>query len=153
MDNQQFVKDQINRYVYQVSRFLFGKTKADIEKEIRTLIDDMLETRCQGREVTKEDVESIFAELGRPSSLAARYNDSKRYLIGPDLFPIYWYVLRIVVVIAPAVMLAANLVSIVTGTFSWENLGSIFSAAVMSYAIVTFVFASIEWKGVSVEKL
>lgn len=89
MDNQQYAKDQINRYVYQVSRFLFGKNKEDIEKEIRSLIDDMLETKCQGREPDKADIEAVFAELGKPSVLAAKYNDSKRYLIGPDLFPIY----------------------------------------------------------------
>ena len=153
MDNQQQVIEQINRYVYQVSRFLFGKNKEDIEKEIRTLIDDMLEAKCQGREANKADAEAVFAELGKPSTLAAKYNDSKRYLIGPDLFPVYWSVLRIVILIAPAAMLLANIISIITGTFSWENLGSIFSAAFMSFAIVTIIFASVEWKGVSVDQL
>ncbi|MEI8199241.1 MAG: hypothetical protein WCG21_04190 [Eubacteriales bacterium] len=153
MDNQQYAKEQINRYVYQVSRFLSGKNKEDIEKEIRSLIDDMLETKCQGREPDKADIEAVFAELGKPSALAAKYNDSKRYLIGPDLFPVYWSVLRIVILVAPAAMLLANLISIVTGTFSWENLGGIFSAAFMSFAIVTLIFAAVEWKGVSVDKL
>jgi len=153
MDNQQHVSEQINRYVYQVSRFLFGKNKEDIEKEIRTLIDDMLESRCQGREANKADIEAVLAELGKPSTLAAKYNDSKRYLIGPDLFPVYWSVLRIVILIAPAAMLLANLISIITGTFSWENLGSIFSAAFTSFAVVTIIFAAIEWKGVSVDQL
>ena len=39
IDNQQYAKEQINRYVYQVSRFLFGKNKEDIEKEIFKLIE------------------------------------------------------------------------------------------------------------------
>ena len=127
MDNQEFAKDQIDRYIYQVSRFLTGKNKDDIEKEIRTLIDDMLDTRCQGRDVSKEDVAAVFAELGKPSELAAKYNDSKRYLIGPALFPIYSKVLVVVLGFVVAATLLSNILSIITGSFSWTNFGNVFS--------------------------
>lgn len=153
MGNQPFIEDQINRYIYQVSRFLVGKNKEDIEKEIRTLIDDMLETRCQDREASKEDLAAVFAELGKPSILAAKYNDSKRYLIGPALFPIYCSVLKWVLIFVVAATLFKNLISFVTGTFTWENLGSIFSEALGYFAIVTLVFGFIEWKGMSMEEI
>src|ERR1035437_7863227 len=93
MDNQNKIQEQINRYVYQVSRFLMVKNKEDIEKEIRTLIDDMLDEKCQGRPATQNELDAVFTELGKPMELAAKYNDNKRYLIGPALFPIYWRVL------------------------------------------------------------
>lgn len=153
MDNQEYVKDQIDRYVYQVSRFLTGKNKEDIEKEIRTLIDDMLDTRCQGRDVSRDDLASVFAGLGRPSELAARYNDSKRYLIGPALFPIYSKVLTVVLGFVIAATLLSNLLSIITGTFSWTNLGNVFSEALGFFAIVTIVFAIVEWKGLSIDEI
>ena len=153
MDNQEFVKDQINRYIYQVSRFLSGKNKEDIEKEIRTLIDDMLDARCQGRDVSKEDLAAVFAELGKPSELAARYNDSKRYLIGPALFPIYSKVLIVVLGFVIAATLLSNLLSLITGTFSWTNFGNVFTAALGFFAIVTLVFAFVEWQGVSIDEI
>jgi len=153
MDKEQFIKDQIDRYIYQISRFLVSKNKQDIEKEIRTLIDDMLETRCQDRDASKEDLEAVFAELGKPSVLAAKYNDSKRYLIGPAIFPVYCSVLKVVLIFVVAATLFSNLISIVTGTFSWENLGSVFSAALGFFAIVTLVFGFVEWKGMSMDEI
>jgi len=153
MDNQQFIKDQIDRYLYQVSRYLSGRNKDDIEKEIRSLIDDMLDARCQGREPAKEDMEAVFAELGRPGELAAKYNDSKRYLVGPALFPIYSNVLKVVVGVVIGASVISNLISIVTGTFSWMNFGSIFGAALSAFSVVTIIFALIEWKGISVEDI
>lgn len=153
MDNQEFVKDQIDRYVYQVSRFLTGKNKDDIEKEIRTLIDDMLDTRCQDRYASKDDLTAVFAELGKPSELAARYNDSKRYLIGPALFPIYSSVLKVVLGFVIAATLLSNVLSIISGSFTWTNLGNIFSEALGFFAIVTIVFAFVEWKGLSIDAI
>ena len=153
MDNQEYVEDQINRYVYQVSRFLVVKNKEDIEKEIRTLIDDMLETRCQGRSASKEDLSAVLTELGKPSSLAAKYNDSKRYLIGPELFPTYFRVVRAVVIIVAAAVLISNLVSLVTGDFLWENLSGIVGAALSAFAMVTIGFAVVEWKGLNIEDI
>lgn len=153
MDNHQYVQDQINRYVYQVSRYLVGKNKEDIEKEIRSVIEDMLESKCRGREAVKEDIEAVFAELGRPAILAAKYNDSKKYLIGPALYPIYLNVLKIAIPIAVGLVLVTNLILILTGNFAWEQLGSITGTAFMVFSIVTLIFGFIEWKGVSLDEL
>lgn len=38
----------IDRYIYAVTKKLPQKQREDIEKELRTLIDDMLEERCAG---------------------------------------------------------------------------------------------------------
>jgi len=153
MDNKQDVNDQIERYMYQVSRFLTGKNKEDIEKEIRSLIDDMLEEKCQGREPGMEDIKSVFASLGKPGDLAAKYNDSKRYLIGPALFPFYRQALAVILAISLFGVLISNLVSAFQGTFAWEDLGNIISTAVSVFAFVTIGFALIEWRGVKIDEL
>ena len=151
MDSQYSVTEQMNRYVYQVSRFLMVKNKEDIEKEIRSLIDDMLETKCQGREATQKDLDEVFAELGKPMELAAKYNDSKRYLIGPALFPLYLRVLGYVTIVVVVLSFISMLVSAVKYGAIWNGFGGIFNAALSAFAVVTIIFAVIEWRGLSLE--
>ncbi len=151
MDSQYSVTEQMNRYVYQVSRFLMVKNKEDIEKEIRSLIDDMLETKCQGREATQKDLDEVFTELGKPMELAAKYNDSKRYLIGPALFPLYFRVLGYVTIVVVILSFISMLVSAVKYGAIWNGFGGIFNAALSAFAVVTIIFAVIEWRGLSLE--
>jgi len=153
MENSEYVKDQIDRYVYQVSRYLPRRNKADIEQEIRGLIDDMLEKRCAGRAPQPDDIRAVFTELGKPGDLAAKYNDSKRYLIGPALFPIYARVLLIALSIAVGAAILGIIVSVAVGTFRWEDLAGIMSAATGAFVAVTLLFGFFEWKGMSISEV
>ena len=78
--------DLIDRYVYQVVRRLPQSQRADIEAELRGLIDDMLSARGGGK---REDVIAVLRELGRPAELAFRYSGSRRSLIGPEYYDTY----------------------------------------------------------------
>ena len=49
MDIRKYTEDMIERYIYQVARFLPGRNKEDILKELRTLIWDMIEERIRDR--------------------------------------------------------------------------------------------------------
>lgn len=51
------VQELKERYVYAVSRLLPHKMRGDISRELDTLIEDMLEERCQDRPAE----ERIFA--------------------------------------------------------------------------------------------
>lgn len=153
MDKQYQASEQIDRYIYQVSRFLMVKNKEDIEKEIRSLIDDMLEEKYPGREPTKEELDAVFAELGKPMELAAKYNDSKRYLIGPTLFPMYLRVLGYVTIVVVVLSFLSMLVSAIKDGAVWTGFGGIFNAVISAFAIVTIIFGIIEWRGVSLDSL
>lgn len=59
------------RYIYAVTQQLPMKQRADIEQELRSLMEDMLDERVQGREATTEDIESVLQELGPPNEMAA----------------------------------------------------------------------------------
>lgn len=45
-------------------------SRADIEQELRTLIDDLLEERCAGREPTEKDLRVVLTDLGTPAETA-----------------------------------------------------------------------------------
>ena len=84
--------EQIERYVYAVVRQLPAKQRGDIELELKSLINDMLEERCGDVTPTERDVNVVLAELGKPSELAARYDPdggtlSDRSQILPQIYP------------------------------------------------------------------
>lgn len=162
MDIKKYTEDMIERYIYQVNRFLPGRNKKDILKELRTLIWDMIEERTKGRTLEKKDVEIVLMELGTPAELAAKYGEKKRYLIGPELYPRYIWILKIVLLIAviagPAAVLISRMTSGLDVGFAgtgqlwfmavWEMLEAIFGSAVTAFAMVTLIFAIMERAGV-----
>ena len=50
------VQELKERYVYAVSRLLPHKMREDISAELDTLIEDMLEERCQDRPAEEKDL-------------------------------------------------------------------------------------------------
>lgn len=89
-------EDLIDRYVYAVISKLPVAQRAEIERDVRGLIEDMLEERAQGGEANVVIVEAVLSELGHPSKLAAQYRETKRYLIGPELIDLYWVIMKVV---------------------------------------------------------
>lgn len=151
MENyEKAVAEMIDRYIYAVTRRLPEAQRADIEKELRGLIDDMLTDRTKGGPPKKEDAEAVLKELGRPTALAAKYRGSKQYLIGPDYFDLYMMILKIVMIAAPCATAFAQIIGYATnpplnvleaiGMF----FGSIIAAAIQAFAIITFIFAIID---------
>ncbi|RJE88359.1 hypothetical protein D3P07_10140 [Paenibacillus sp. 1011MAR3C5] len=148
------------RYVHAVISRLPVEQRDDIEKELRGLIEDMLEER-KGHDsgsADTDDIEAVLLELGPPAELAAKYSGRKRYLIGPELFDSYIRVLKIVgmaLVIAMSVVLIidmlqtniSNPAEAFSGIFTrW--IVSIMEAGMQGFVWVTVIFALLEYKGV-----
>ncbi len=142
------IKDLIDRYVYQVVKHLPPAQRADIEQELRGLIEDMLSAR--GENPTLADAEAVLKELGMPAELAAKYRGSKRHLIGPEYYDTYIFILKIVLA---AVAFGMGLAQIIGNIVSppenvWAAIGlffaSIFNALVQAFAWVTGIFALME---------
>lgn len=145
----------IDRYVYAVVKRLPQKQRADVEKELRTLIADMLEQRCGDVPPTEHDVRVVLTELGTPGELAGKYDpDAHAALIGPPYYTKYKLILKIVLLAAGGGMLLANLLTFAMQTPAhpllnvMQGIGSIFMAEVWAFAFVTALFAFFERKGV-----
>jgi hypothetical protein len=144
----------IDRYVAQVGRSLPQKKRADIEKEIRSLVEDMLEDRSQteGRAVDEEMTLAVLQEMGSPEKVAAGYLPEK-YLIGPRLYPLFMLVLRIVLIVMAGIALFGLVMSIgrspmtpvealkATGMALLEYTGT----AMAILGNIVLVFAILQW--------
>ena len=91
----------VDTYVLEVGRRLPKKIRADIEAEIRSILQDMLDERSQksGKPVDEEMTLEVLKAYGSPDKVAGTYLGD-RYLIGTRLYPTFILVLRIVLMVA-----------------------------------------------------
>jgi hypothetical protein len=142
--------EMVDRYVYAVTRRLPVAQQADVDRELRSLIEDMLSAReAQGTDRTAE-VEAVLIELGNPWELASNYRGKKRYLIGPDHYDLYEMIVKIVVgatglgiIIALMVGYVFNPPETVFSTIG-NFIGTVVSALFQAFAWVTIIFAIAE---------
>jgi len=161
----------IERYVYAVVRQLPAKQRDDIDKELKSLINDMLEERCGDVAPTEHDVNVVLAELGKPSELAAKYDpDGERSLIGPRYYRRYIQTLKTALpFVALGLAIAGVLSILVEGVdknpvlsvngmdFSWAAavgkwIGNIVTSLFAATAIITIIFAIFERKNVTLDE-
>lgn len=88
----------IDRYITEIGKHLPHKSRADIQAEIRSTLEDMLDERRQAKaEVDEPMVVALLKEYGPPQEVASRYQTHQhQYLIGPRMFPIFTLVTRVV---------------------------------------------------------
>ena len=107
----------IDRYVYAVTRRLPARLRNDIDKELHSLIEDMLEARCDGLMPEERDVRVVLTELGTPSELAAKYMPEGRdHLIGPAYYSNYKIVTGNVIASVDFGLIISGYFSIFTST-------------------------------------
>ena len=63
--------------------------RADVERELRSSIEDGIEERVGAGEDRTAAERAVLEGLGDPSVLASGYTGKPNYLIGPELFPVW----------------------------------------------------------------
>ena len=142
----------IDKYIAEVGKHLPRKNRADIEAEIRSTLEDMLDERTQGKGPADEaTVMELLKEYGAPREVAAKYQPHP-YLIGPRMFPMFEMILRIVfavVIGASFIGLGVNLSKVglsgpefasALGEWSTGLLGGLITA----FGNIVLVFAILE---------
>lgn len=155
---QKAAGEWIDRYVNEVGRRLPPNQRTDVEREIRSLIEDELAGRldalhAEGAASPDQEAAAlaVLQQFGSPEEMAARYY-APRYLVGPGMFPIY----RIVLGIVLAATLFANLLglAVAAGTQTAaplvDTLLNLFGSVIEAFGMVTLIFVALERFGVGV---
>ena len=146
----------LDRYLHAIEFWLPKRQRQDIiaelSEDLRSQIDEK-ETEL-GRKLQDAEVEAILKRCGSPLSVALRYLP-QQYLIGPTLFPIYRFVLIVLVlgcVIPRSLIWLGFLIADPAhrGYLHMENLW----VTVLYFAFfTTLAFAIIERSGVKLQGL
>jgi hypothetical protein len=142
----------LERYLQAVRRHLPWTRQDDIVAELRANLEAQLEDKEAelGRKLTDAEVEVWLKQMGAPIQVAARYQP-QRSLIGQELFPIYWFVLKLALTWCFVIYAIVSTVEIAANGGGAE---AIVEAALhlpwvlfVNAAIVTLIFAAIELTG------
>lgn len=146
------MSDLIERYVHQVGLYVRPQERAEIERELRSQIQDQLDDRY-GTSPTQEDITAVLKQLGDPRTMAASYS-GEQYLVGPELYPFLLTVLRIGLPLVPIVVVIANIVGMaldpIGGDWIGLLIGSILTAvqaALIFFAVVVIIFVILQHSG------
>ena len=151
--------DLIDRYIYAVTKHMKSAMKKDVAAELETIIQDMLEERCEDVTPTERDIKVVLTELGTPNELASKYKgETQDCLIGQPYYSLYVYVLKIVTVCISGGMLLAQIMAALTSHTIWyiaiyRTIGGIFGGILTGFAFVTLLFAFFYKRGIKVEGL
>ena len=148
-------EELIDRYSYAVTKELPKNMRSDVDKELRTIISDMLDERCGELAPEEKDVRVVLAELGTPSELAAKYDpDGERSLIGPKYYRKYKRTMPIILGALTCSLIFAGIISLILGEGSWESvtewIADLWQSLIGVFGLCTLVFAILERKNVDI---
>lgn len=145
--------DLIDRYLSAIRRNLPARGADDIVAELRDVLASRIEDREEalGRPLTPEEVEALVKDFGHPWVVAGRYR-RQQWLIGPEVFPFFFSVVRIVVLVVVALQVAVAVAQILFGDRDplgalLQTIGGLSVSLSISVGIITIIFAALERAG------
>ena len=141
----------IDRYASEVGILLPRKKRADIEAEIKSTLEDMLEERSSSDQDRDILVLDLLKEYGSPDKVAASYK-AEPYLIGPGYFPYFLKVIKIVGVILTIMAILGfsfrlGFAGLSLGSVSsqfFTSLAEFWTSVVTAFGIIVLIFTILE---------
>lgn len=141
----------LDRYLQAVRFWLPKSHQEDIIAELSSDLNSQIEERETelGRPLNEAEMEAILKKSGNPILVASRYRPPTQ-LIGPALFPIYQFVLKVVLlgilvpvflfIVGPSVVFSSSHRVLA----ALQTVGDWVQAEIFAAAIITIVFAVLE---------
>jgi hypothetical protein len=142
--------DLFERYLQAIGRNLPSKRRDDILAELRVNLESQLDDREEelGRPLTEGELTDWLKQLGSPLHVAMRYQP-QQYLIGPAVFPMYWYVLRLALSWTGVIFIVVNGLLIATQASGAPSIGEAVSrlpgVLINVAAWITATFVALEF--------
>ena len=132
----------IDSYIHEVSKRLHKNKREDIKLELKATIEEMLP-----ESYSESDVKDALQKIGSPTEVAASYQDTPRFLIGPEIFDQYTRTIKLVIPWAIFITVIVHVIQKIV-FYSGEEalLSTIISAFAMTIvAIIAVIFHVLFW--------
>lgn len=135
-------RDLMERYIFEVTRRVPSAQRDEIKLELTELIEDMYEAQ-------NADMEAVLTKLGDPGEFAKKYRDETNYVISPEYYDNYLWILKIVLACVAGSGVLSWIVSLIIdplreGNHYWGLNGDLLGALVTAFGMVTLIFAVME---------
>ncbi len=149
--------DLVERYMAAIRRNLPKAKANDIAAEIAEDLQSRREDREEalGRPLTREETTAMLRSFGHPLVVAGRFRPHQ-YLIRPEVYPFFLFVMKIVLAAVVALVAGITVVNLVLGTGDFvravvQAIGDLLSFLLFTVALVTLIFAMLERAGFPAE--
>ena len=117
--------------------------------QLRASIAGAVDSRAAGGEAPDVVERGVLSDLGDPMRVSAAYSGRQLHLIGPELYPDYVRLLRLLLtIVVPIVGVVVGAATAVSGADAWDvvaaGFGTAFSVGVQIAFWVTVAFAVID---------
>lgn len=141
----------LDRYLHAVRFWLPKAQQQDIIAELSEDLHSQIEDKHAelGRPLHDAELEAILRRCGPPIMVASRYCPQTQ-LIGPALFPLYQFVMKLVLLwtLVPVFVVIVGPAMIFQATNRWgaviETISTLWTAEFAAAGIITLIFAIIE---------
>ena len=138
-----------DRYVAATLRRVPEKQRPEIDRELRAAIADDVDARLEHGDKPTDAEFAALKEMGDPYRLAASYTNRSLTLIGPDFYPNYVRMLRVVcIIVLPVLYVVLAVVSFAQHQNPWSAifgpLGTTISVGIYIAFAITLMFAIAE---------
>ena len=154
VEERRLIINLIDTYFAEVGRRLPRKNRIDIEAEIHSVLEDLLDDHSKEshRPVDDEMTIDVLKEYGDPEKVAGSYQGD-RYLIGPRLYPIFLTVIRVVFQAIAVLAGLGGLIQWSQHVASVDNIFGLFVSVLVGVVAtsvsilgnIVLIFAVIEW--------
>jgi len=140
------------RYLAAVLRSIPPSKRDDVERELRSSIEDGIEERLGAGEDRTAAERAVLEGLGDPAQLAWGYTGRPTYLLSPELFPLWrrylWRVLLVAVPISAIVIGGLEIAGsgVASGAIGAAISGAI-GVAIQTTFWMTAFFVFLDWAG------
>src|ERR1700759_2915108 len=140
--------DLVERYLAAIGGQLPARQAADIKAELRDELMTRMEAREDelGRPLERREVEALLVEFGHPLVVAGRYRKTQ-HLIGPEIFPFWWAVIKPMLLVVVVVYLGLAALGVLTHRPVAEFKTAVPPIAVVLiylFGLIPLVFAAFE---------
>jgi hypothetical protein len=139
----------LDRYLHALKMYLPAQQQRDIVAELSdNILSDIEEQEARlGRPLNRAEEVALLRKYGHPLLAAGRYAP-QQYLIGPALYPYYWFALKILT----GFLVLGNVALAVVSGFMSQNpvgiaddlFGNVLRAVIIGVGVVTIGFAVLE---------
>jgi hypothetical protein len=139
----------LDRYLHALKMYLPAQQQRDIVAELSdNILSDVEEQEARlGRPLNRAEEVAVLKKYGHPLLAAGRYAP-QQYLIGPALYPYYWFALKILT----GFLVLGNVALAVVSGFMSRNpaaiaddlFGNVLRAVIIGVGVVTIGFAVLE---------
>lgn len=127
----------IDAYIDEVSKKLHKNKRENIKLELKATIEDMLP-----EPYSEADIMEVLKKLGSPAKVAASYQDTPRYLIGPNVFDLYTRTIKLVF---PWAIFITIIVQVIQRIFLYSGEEALLSTIISAFSMTIVAIISVSF--------